>query len=174
MRSFAIPCDVFVSEVKNHSTIKQDILNAIRDMGEFSYRMKENQLSNTDWHLTTVERKYYDIVKPILDAHNEELGNALGFNMNITNYWFQQYKTGDSHTWHLHGGATHSNVYYVELDSENPKTSFRHNGNEFDVPVKEGCILTFPSYLTHCSKENKSLSTKTVIGFNTDAWIKHK
>ena len=87
--------------------------------------------------------------------------------LNIFNYWFQQYKKKDFHTWHIHGGCNFSCVYYVDIDDNCSKTTFRLlDGSEFDVAVKEGDVLVFPSYMPHTSKPNKSNKTKTIISFN--------
>ena len=82
--------------------------------------------------------------------------------------WYQQYKKGDYHGWHRHPNNTFSNVYYVSLPKNSASTSFRYSGKEFEINVKEGQILTFPSYLEHCSKPNPSDQIKTVISFNLD------
>jgi uncharacterized RmlC-like cupin family protein len=39
------------------------------------------------------------------------------------------------------------------------------------VDVKEGDILTFPSFVIHRAPVNKSNKTKTIISFNSDADI---
>jgi hypothetical protein len=39
-------------------------------------------------------------------------------------------------------------------------------GEAFEIDVKEGVVLIFPSFLKHCSKPNESKHTKTIISFN--------
>ena len=58
-----------------------------------------------------------------------------------------------------------SNVYYVELPDGAAKTSFLVGGEELSVEVEEGCILSFPTTLLHCSKPNKG-GRKTVVVAN--------
>jgi ectoine hydroxylase-related dioxygenase (phytanoyl-CoA dioxygenase family) len=85
----------------------------------------------------------------------------------LNNVWIQQYEKGDSHGWHTHENCNFSNVYYIDLNGECPKTHFKFRGFEFEIPVKEGQILTFPGYIAHCSKENKSDYVKSVLAFNS-------
>ena len=166
MKLFSIPASVYLSTVDNHSSIKESILEQIASMGDHRF----GNISNTDWHLSTeTNRPYYDIVKPLIDKHNEEIRTLLGYNtISMENYWFQQYKTGDFHEWHVHNKCLFSNIYFVNLTGDNPKTRFGYLGEEFYVPVEEGTILTFPSYLHHRSPENTSSEKKTVISWNTD------
>jgi len=166
MKLFSIPSCVYMSTVPQHDMIKPFILQLIETMGEHRHEF----IFNTDWHLgKETNRSYYDIVRPIMENHNEEIRTLLGYEkMKVLNYWFQQYKTGDWHGWHIHNACVFSNVYFVNLTGDNPKTKFRYLGEEFSVPVEEGTIITFPSYLQHQSPENTSTQTKTVIAWNTD------
>jgi ectoine hydroxylase-related dioxygenase (phytanoyl-CoA dioxygenase family) len=86
--------------------------------------------------------------------------------LKVDNYWFQQYKRNDYHSWHIHENGLFSCVYYVDMPNEAPKTTFNILGNETEVSVSEGQVLVFPSYLLHCSKPNKNIKTKTIISFN--------
>jgi hypothetical protein len=166
MKLFNIPASVYISTIPQHGFVKDLILQQIASMGEH----RHDFIFNTDWHLGKETcRPYYDIVKPIIENHNEEIKILLGYEKLYTiNYWFQQYKTGDWHGWHIHNSCVFSNVYFVNLTGDNPKTRFRYLGEEFTVPVEEGTILTFPSYLHHQSPENTSSEIKTVIAWNTD------
>jgi len=163
--------NLFKTRVKDHQHIKFNILNYIESMGKYSFSQPENQqISNTDWHLSPeTPRPYVDYLNHIFDDHNNAVMNAFGFDVcRRINCWFQQYEKGDYHIWHTHRGTMFSNVYYVSLDESCPKTSFKINGEEIDIDVEEGDIITFPSYLKHRSKPNQSDFIKTVIAFNTD------
>jgi len=146
---------------------KEEILKAIDSMGSHSLIERGQQISNTDWHLQRdYLRPYYDIVQPIIEQCLSEANKKMGSNIiDIGNYWFQQYNTGDFHEWHNHGMSTFSSVYYVELP-KSTSTTFRYMGDEFQVDVKEGNYIIFPSYLRHCSKINKTKQRKTVIALN--------
>lgn len=173
IKSIPVPAHVWVYSVENHAELKPQILEAIRSMGEFSYRSAQNSLANTDWHLAAnVIRPYYDIVRPVLTKHAEATRIAWAYDsVSIGRVWFQQYNTGDFHSWHTHGDCTFSSVYYVDLPDGSPKTSFMYEGTDFEVNVKEGDILTFPSYLAHRSAVNTGTDQKTVIAFNSNAAI---
>lgn len=162
--------ELLTFDVENHSDIKQPILNAISSMGLHSNIDNNQSISNTDWHLNgNVYRPYFDYIDPIIKNISKEIQLMLQIpeQIQLINYWFQQYKKDDFHTWHIHGGCNFSCVYYVNLNDDNAKTTFRLlNGSEFTVDVKEGNILIFPSYLPHTSKSNNSDVVKTVIAFN--------
>ena len=82
--------------------------------------------------------------------------------------WFQQYKEGDYHGWHSHGGNVfYSCVYYVDLPDNSPVTTLRILDEEKEYSVKEGDVFCFPGLIEHCSKPNKSKKIKTSIAFNT-------
>lgn len=173
MKSIPVPAHVWVYSVEDHAQLKPQILEAIGSMGEFSYRSAQNSLANTDWHLAAnVLRPYHDIVRPVLTKHAEATRIAGAYDsVSIGSVWFQQYKTGDFHSWHTHGECVFSSVYYVDLPDEAPKTSFMYAGTEFEISVQEGDILTFPSYLVHRSAVNTGSGQKTVIAFNSNAMI---
>jgi hypothetical protein len=163
-------CHFYVHKVPNHHLIKNKILKAISEMGLHSTADGNQKITNTDWYLpTSYERPYFEYLEPVLLTHVNELAQAVEVSehtsISLKNYWFQQYKEGDFHEWHMHENSLFSSVYYVDLPSGAAKTSFKCGEESFDVPVKEGCILTFPACFLHCSKPNKK-ATKTVISFN--------
>lgn len=163
---------IFKVKVSNHKNIKPLILNVIKDMGTYSYIDKNQQISNTDWHMgANFNRPYFLYVEPIVDNVRKKVQEHFGYinsTVKLVNYWFQQYAKGDYHKWHAHNASNFSCVYYVDLADDNPSTSIRMNKKEFEIPIKEGEVLIFPSFLEHTSKENKSNKTKTVIPFNLD------
>jgi len=175
IRDANVPCSVLKTHVLNHSDIKGEILSAIATLGIHSVVMDHEKISNTDWHINPnlngsfKNKKYVDLVRPIIDSHNVAVQQKLQLEFcDVNRIWFQQYLAGDFHGWHVHGRCMFSNVYYVELPSSTSKTTFRHFGQEFVIDVEEGDILTFPSFLQHCSKPSNSESRKTIIAFNTD------
>lgn len=159
--------------IKNHISIKQSIIDSIKKMGIHSKIDDVQSIANTDWHLNSnVLRLYYNDINNIMNTVCETMHNALNVPqaLNIKNYWFQQYKEKDFHTWHTHGNCIFSAIYYVDLDNKCSRTTFRLlNGSEFSLNVKEGDVLVFPSYMPHTSKPNLSNKTKTIVSFNMDA-----
>jgi hypothetical protein len=169
MKIVNIEAPVFLREVKEHKKIKQKILDSISEMGTFSAKIANDNIMNTDYFLSSsLERKYSNIVFPIIEDHYRGLQEIGYRNVYLDNYWYQQYGKDDTHDWHVHSNCMFSSVYYVDLDEKNPKTSFKCLEREFDIEVSEGYILTFPSYLFHRSKKNDSDYVKTVISFNSN------
>lgn len=161
-----------ISDVPDHENLKQKILTEIKKIGIHSSIVENNNsLYNTDWELSpSYPRPYFPIVQPLFEEQNKKICNLYGDKTRAISltYWFQQYAFGDFHEWHLHGKCLFSSVYYVELAEESSKTRFNFLGKEFEMDVKEGQILSAPSFLLHCSKPNKSKQIKTIIAFNTD------
>ena len=161
---------IFKYKVDNHEIIKPLILEDIKEMGSFSLMDKYQHITNTDWHLNEgFNRPYFKHVDFHIQNICNELKNQLGYvesKIMLLNYWFQQYTKGDHHKWHNHSKSLFSAVYYVNLQNDNPKTTFRLGNEEFDIAVKESEILIFPSFLEHTSKENNSEYIKTIVSFN--------
>lgn len=147
-------------------SLKQDILDAITQKGKYSMEVADQKISNTDWHLRPEHaRPYWDIVLPAISDPLMEFAADLEGRLNIDNYWFQQYETGDYHGWHRHANSMFNCVYFVELPTPQAATKFKFNGEEFTVPVSEGDLLVFPSYLLHQSAPS-SEGRKTVVAIN--------
>jgi hypothetical protein len=159
----------FKYEVSSHLSIKNIILDDIENMGIHNLIDNDQRISNTDWHLSVdTFRPYIEHIKPDITQVCNDLKKYFGYeeDIKLTNYWFQQYSKGDYHHFHAHGQCSFSCVYYVNLQGNNPKTTFKINSEEFEIDIKEGEILVFPGFLPHTSKENTSGEVKTVIAFN--------
>lgn len=163
-----------LDSVKEHSAMKQTILASIKSMGTHSLIEPNNyqEISNTDYHLSQKYRRHYmhlmqSIVIEHLDRVIEILRPPEGVNLISTSIWFQQYQKDNYHGWHWHEDCQYSSVYYLDLPEGSSNTTFKYLDEEYDVPVVEGDILTFPSSVFHCSKPNKSDKVKTVISFNS-------
>ena len=84
---------------------------------------------------------------------------------------FTIFKENDRHGLHTHAGSHFTNVFYVQLPDKNIKTRIISvGGEELDLNVEEGDILTFPSFYTHESPENKNKEEKIIISFNIDIY----
>jgi hypothetical protein len=165
-----IPGYVFVTQLSNHLKYKKWFLNYLSTINVVGVFNESEKIYNTDYYITnkTIYQEYYNYFTPIFKDYFEELTKHNNYNepISLHSMWFQQYQKGDFHNWHRHP-TSFSNVYYINLDDKNSKTIFLLNGREFYVDVKEGQILTFPSYIQHCSKPNQSNNLKTVIAFNS-------
>jgi uncharacterized protein YjlB len=170
-RCIEIPAQIFVTSVTNHKDIKQAVLNSIAAMGTFSYVVGTNQLSSTDWHLANnIPRTYYPLVQPPISEHISSFVEEYGYTeASAGRVWYQKYERGDFHDWHVHEQSMFFSVYYVSLPEGAASTQFTYKGVPFNVDVKEGDILTAPSYLVHRSAASASADPKVVVAFNMDA-----
>jgi hypothetical protein len=172
MKIIPIECPIIVSKFKHHQQLKDSILNSIEEsLGE---KLIENthSISKTDWHIDSkIERLYFNLLSESLVEHLKESYGMLGAEgFELHNIWYQQYYQNSSHSWHTHQQAHFTNVYYLELPKNAPKTEilepiFR---NKTILPdVEEGDIISFPAFIHHRSPVIKDNLRKTVISFNT-------
>jgi len=168
--SLEIP--LFVFKVVNHDELKPKLLSQIEELGTYSYINEGQRISHTDWHLRgDRDFGYKKIFLPIALAHMALLSKEIHRNKYtgfIDECWFQQYNEGDYHGLHTHNGSLAS-VYYLELGDKAPHTTLSINGKEVTIPVAEGHIISFPSYIEYESKPNGT-NRKTVIAYNS--WFK--
>lgn len=159
---------IFKSETEDFADTKTSVLSHIESKGKYSILDDHQSISNTDWHIGQMADKgYWQYVSSRVDSHNKGLlENFKVDTFQVDNFWFQQYETGDYHSWHNHPGCCFSSVLYVELGDSTPRTTFKWMGRSFEVNVKEGDIISFPSFVAHGSKVNKS-TRKTIISYNT-------
>lgn len=164
----------FLQRARDHDEVKEKIISIIESDRTFTSVTPTESVFSTDFYLADIFRQqkceqYWDLIFPSVRHHYEELMKVTGLTLwSVHKYWFQTYKQNDFHGWHVHAGCMFSNVYYLNLPDGAARTSFSYLGNEFQIEVQEGDILTFPSFLPHCSKESKSEAPKHVIAFNSN------
>ena len=160
-KSTLIP-HIFVNNIADHKTHKKVLLDYIN-----KEKNKFDTISNTDWERNKDNNREWihyfkdNILSQITQTLNDSM-NSL--DLIVQNIWYQQYNSNDYHDWHNHTECQYTNVYYVELPDENMKTEILDVAN---IEVKEGDIISFPAFMFHRSKPNKSSQRKTVISFNT-------
>lgn len=158
-----------ITDVETHKIMKPQLLADIASMGKHSLIENDQHISNSDWYLpSNRQRPYFDKIKDIFFDLKDQIIADFKYSETTNNlsYWFQQYEKGDYHGWHVHFGCMFSSIYYLDLPEGTAKTTFKVLNEEFQVDVKEGQILTFPSCFNHCSKPNQSDKVKTVIVVN--------
>ena len=163
-----------VTDILGHKTFNKKLLKIINSMPKHGIRnTKDSYVSNTDWE-TPIENKpyleyFFTKIKPYYDCIAKRLC-PVGWKWTSGKTWFQQYEKGSNHNWHNHEECTHTNVYFVQLPSNNYCTEFYDfiTGKSIKAKVKEGQLLTLGSSIMHRSPSNNSNKLKTVISFNTN------
>ncbi len=105
----------------------------------------------------------------------------------ITQSWINVTKTGESHQRHCHQNSIISGVYYhntieddsiVFIDPNNavkdriqvlPLENNIFNSNERILPVKDGDLVLFPSYMEHHVDKNETETERISLAFNVFA-----
>lgn len=159
--------------------VREQALSVINNLGTYSFIDDTQSISHTDWHMSgfnqtmKLENKYLPVIEEEINKHYDYISDALNYEYNhgksvleTVGMWFQQYKPGDYHSTHTHGTCALSSVIYLELEGQDQATEFFTKNNKFQVEVKQGDILTFPSFLAHGSP-NIIETRKTIISFNT-------
>ena len=155
-----------VVHIKNHKKVNKKLLQLINKITKNPYHWPNEKFSHSDWTLPKeYHREYvpyfYSVIKPYMD---EMCAKFKSVKWEIHNCWFQQYNKNDYHNWHNHMYSHWTNVYFVELPNSNMSTELYEWKS---LKLKEGDLLTFPSFWYHKSKLNKSLKRKTIISFNS-------
>jgi hypothetical protein len=158
----------FITKIKEHSKIKNELLNLINKIPKSSYE----SITHTDWNLPKeYKREYLDYFYKIVSPYMEDIKTLLNQKTwLIQNSWFQQYYKNDTHDWHMHAKTNFTNVYYLELPKRylTTKIKIMHNNKIHSIKATEGDLITFPACLLHTSKKIKDNLRKTIISFNSD------
>jgi len=157
----------YLFKITKHKQLKNKLLKNIKDT---PFTKTYQNVSQTDWEIDSfLKRKYWDkniidIFENCTDILKKEMYGHLSkkFKAIVDNYWFHIYKKNSDYQWHTHGHSNFSAIYYISLPEKKYKTKFLN----MDIPVKEGDLLIFPSFLAHCSPINKSNKEKVVLSFN--------
>ncbi len=158
----------FIHKVQNHLSIKDKLLDYIKNQPNRNYSGKEDNLFKFDYDI--IQKQYGNILFDNIKEYFEELKELFICNkISIDNYWYQQYIKNNFHSWHTHAGCNLSAVYYVELPKDKYQTEFFDTIKKSYIDIgkiEEGDILTFPSYIAHRSKKIEDDTRKTILSFN--------
>lgn len=168
-----VPLDIFcyIDKFEGFDEIKNDLLNLIEaaDAGSTGdiYDGYKHNITRLDWDQNHVlEREWVKFFIPYFEHQIKKMFKSEGYSsFALEAIWFQQYKQGSIHNWHIHS-ANYTGAFYLELPEGTPKTQLYHNSKILDLDVKEGDIAVFPSFTTHRSPKNESDKRKTIISFN--------
>lgn len=178
MKKLKLDMPVVISSLQAHYDIKKTCLKYINDQKSeriFSENHNDLNITRCDWTVKGVERKWLEVLRPHLLSDMERIYKDLGYQkFDIQNIWFQQYAEGGIHGWHVHTQCQWTNVYYLDLPEECPQTELINPYDQktiIKLDVKEGDLLTFPSFVIHRAPKNITNKTKTIISFNSDSDI---
>jgi len=170
-----LPLKLFyiLTDIKEHQQHKNILLSLIDKMEQSKINDGKDIISKTDWSLPhNIKREYisffYSMIKPYMNIMANKLKCK---SWDISNTWYQTYKKGDTHSWHIHPEVNYTNVYYVDLPDEAIKTQIYDIVEDKildEIQVKEGQLFTFPANIIHRSPINTSDKSKTIISFNSN------
>ena len=157
------------TKIVEHSYNKKKLLSLI-NKGNFS---SFDNIHRTDWHFDkNTKREYLDLFYKIITPYMDKMCLTMkAKTWRIHNGWFQQYKKNNCHEWHRHAEANFANVYYLELPETASKTQIIVPWDQktvIEIDVKEGDILSFPSFVIHKGPKNLSSEKKTIVSYNTN------
>jgi hypothetical protein len=158
---------IFKTNIENFQLIKEELIDKLINAPGSIF----DQVQKTDWKMKIRNKPYFDFIKPHTIKHIKKLiynlydKNNNKINGIINNVWYQIYTETSQHTWHTHPFTQFANVLFVELSNKGDATEFI---DKKKIKVKEGDIITFPSWYLHRSPVIKSNNRKIVIAFNLD------
>jgi hypothetical protein len=169
-----LECVYLKSKFAQHQELKETLLDLIDHAPYRSpiIEKAEVNITKTDWFdSNNFERPWFNYIKESFTKHVFEMYKEMNFGKyKINEIWFQQYLENSEHGWHTHS-ANFTQVYYVELPKDAPKTLLMEpfTGNKIELDVEEGDVVLFPSFVLHKTMPNNSSQRKTIISFNVDA-----
>jgi hypothetical protein len=173
---YRLDAPYYISSFKKHSELKDSVLEAINNQKEFD-RLVETEdavdITRCDWNTSRWDysKQWFQIIQEDFVEHMTTVSKELGYEFfRLKEIWFQQYEQNSHHGWHVHG-SNWTNVYFLELPEDSPKTQFINPYDQTTVAefdIKEGDILTFPSFVIHRAPPNLGTSRKTIISWNMD------
>lgn len=180
MKKYQLDCAYIVAKFKYHKELKNLLLEQIKN-AEYQNVIDsgcDTNILKADWHIAAnFKRPWVEFLTPYLKNPVLEIYNNLGYDgYTLHELWFQQYGINSSHGWHTHS-SNFTNVYYLEMPADSPKTKIVNPYNQTDiieVQVEEGDILVFPSFVIHKAPRNLSNQQKTIISYNINATYSNK
>lgn len=173
MQKKLLDCFYSISKFSEHEQIRNSLLDLISKSEYTSpnHPISEVNISRCDWNnAQDFNRPWVAHIKDALLQHMLEVYKELGYDgFTLHEIWYQQYLKGSGHGWHTHSG-NFTQVYYLEMSDDAPKTQLVSPYDQktvIEVDVKEGDVISFPSFVIHKGPHNQSSKQKTIISFNT-------
>jgi hypothetical protein len=175
MKIQTVNTPIVIKPFSKHEIMKNSILEDINfSMAENVKTRQGSDITRCDWSCVNLRREWVNNLMPLLEPEVLEIYKNLGYDwIKIYNIWFQQYGEKSVHNWHVHTECQWTNVYYLQLPENCPKTEILDPISKKIVvlDVNEGDICCFPSYLIHRAPCNKSKETKTIISWNSGSYL---
>ena len=155
---------LFKRPIIGFNFVKESIIDLIKTSASI-YHNTEKERHQTDYHLSKdIHRSYEQVIMPHVLNHMRAFEQQYKFSgIELHHLWFQWYREGDYHNWHVHPYCHFTNILYVSL----PDKSLATNVNGIDIDIQEGDILTFPSFILHQAPIVGD-AEKIIISFNTN------
>lgn len=188
------PDPVIKYKLDNYEYFNDELEKYIYDLYENDKEGTERS-NKGGWHSrnfnlseqNSIQKKFaIKIQDYILDFFQNMGWKTKNQNIRIKEMWSIINKKDNFNVIHTHPNCYLSSAYYVrapkdcgDFIAENPNIAKRYaypeisNGNELNVevariPVQEGDLFLFPSYLPHKVGKNESDNDRIVISFNVD------
>lgn len=175
MQKYRLDCAYIISKFEFHNKMKSDLLDFIENSNFESPQNipAEVNITKTDWTWSAdMSRNWVQYLAAPLMHQLLPMYKELGYDgFKINEIWYQQYLKNSQHGWHTHS-SNFTNVYYLELPADSPKTKLVNGYNQSEVielDVEEGDMVIFPSFIVHSAPINLSNDRKTIISYNIDA-----
>jgi hypothetical protein len=158
---------ILINKIENHIEVNKKILSLIEKIPINKLTNKFEDVTHTDYSLPKDFKMEYiqyfiSIIEPYL---NKDLKKHRAISMEIGRIWFQQYEKNSFHEWHVHPECHFTNIYFVELPSQELVTEILDHEK---LSISEGDLITFPAFWYHRSPINLSSKRKTIISFNSN------
>ena len=168
-KSFELfPTPVREYDLSEHTNLRDIILNknsvshqlvtgGTSSYGEYEYLLEEPEMKNLK---RDIEECLHDYMVDFGDPDEK---------LKILNSWFNVMSGEGKLTEHNHSKSTVSGAYYVKLPENSTKLYFKSYWKyhkKFEVPIKEGHLYLFPSYLIHGGTKQTN-EERIVVSFNT-------
>ena len=133
-----------------------------------------------------LDRPEMSRIKKFIDSKLKEfVSDIMGYDdeVVITQSWLNKNAKGQFHSEHYHPNSIFSGVWYPKINEQLPPIKFikgierdvdfsvreinPFNNNTFDLPLKKGDLILFPSNLRHLVPPNLSDEERISLSFNT-------
>ena len=117
------------------------------------------------------------LIEQFASIMSQELGvfaKEIKKDFAIPEVWSVSYAQGDYQTPHNHSSMGLSGILYLDLPNNSPITNFIQPWNDYEtdtvlyhsMPIAEGDIIIYPSFVQHFSEPNKTKKIKRVISWD--------